>query len=114
MERMFHVKHSRLILPRSSSPQPGPFCRRDGMHWHPLYDPVTAEPQPAAIEHEWLATTGHVGGPDPRRQHFHKWPGVGLVKGPNVAERPGGAARTEEEDALTLHPELRPARLRDA
>ncbi len=103
-------RRARLAAP----PSPPAACRPDGTHWHPLYHPVTGEPMPGAIEHEWLRSTGHPTGPDPRRPHFHLWDGLGLVRGPSVAERPGDLVDNEERDALSLHPELRPPRLRDA
>jgi hypothetical protein len=131
---VFHVKHS----PELWTGGLGPACKPGGLHWHQLVN-ERGEFLSVAYSHEWRSSTGHLLGPDPRRPHAHKWseatiraamfgqpPGRILYavrslagkweSGPSVAERPGNVTEwlsREEAVALTLHPELRPARLRD-
>lgn len=123
----------RLIVPPAA-------CELGGLHWHQLVDQKTGGLMQYGIQHEWIRSTGHPSPADPGRPHRHAWdePGVRAalrghlsaadlelavralvgqpMTGPSVATRPGGAADwvdNEEAVARTLHPELRPARLRD-
>ncbi len=116
-------------------------CRPDGRHYHQLVDLASGRLLPYAIEHDWAKGTGHPTTPDPARPHRHLWTEAGVIAalrgkipagdlllairamsglpqtGPSVAERPGDVGSwldNEEAVAMTLHPELRPARLRDA
>jgi len=117
----------------------GPACDLDGMHWHQLCEP-NGDLLPMAFRHEWSYAAGHPSGRDANRPHAHRWdeariraelagqrPGAILYAvrrlagrflcGPSTAERPGdvtGWLNQEEAVSRTLHPELRPARLRDS
>lgn len=128
--------------PRARSMLADLACQPSGLHWHQLVDPYTGKPMQVAFAHYWTRASGHPTSPDPHRPHQHVWSeaqltdalrhlGIrgpmlhGLVRElegmprdtPSTAHRPGGVTEwlgSEEAVALTLHPELRPPRLRDA
>jgi hypothetical protein len=108
--------------------------------WTATTDPARPELGQYAILHDWIRSTGHPTPKDPRRPHAHRWQGPELrrhlanalagpmlevavrtmdglwMTGPSVAERPSQLTDwldNEDAIAMTLHPELRPARLRD-
>lgn len=118
-------------------------CKRGGRHWH-VYVPTPLLPQGARafVEHDWSASLGHSGVPDPTRRHRHMWDAAvvaavvaefrraGLNRMASSAARLVGTPRLdwsidrqpdiaawmrdEELVARSLVPDLRPSRLRDA
>ncbi len=117
-------------------------CQRSGRHWHVIRpDPLFPSGARGFVEHSWAADQGHSGDPDPERRHTHVWTEatvtaaygpvvhnedrlrliVGRLAGtvwldPSIDREPDPMAYAREEElaARTLHPELRPSRLRDA
>lgn len=111
------------------------------MHWHELVHLASGRPMAYGFEHEWTVATGHPSPANASRPHVHIWTEAGVrdalrghvsaaeleeavramaglpQTGPSAADRPGDVSAwlgNEEAVARTLHPELRPARLRDA
>lgn len=108
--------------------------------WTATTDPDNPTLGQYAIQHEWSRGTGHPTAPEMVRPHAHRWTEAALRRdlagalsaadlelavraldgawqtGPSVADRPGATEWLEDERAvaMTLHPELRPAGLRDA
>lgn len=117
-------------------------CQRSGRHWHVVRpDPMFPSGARAFVEHSWAPDQGHQGDPDPARRHEHVWTEAAIeaayrpiVHNPDrlaliVARLTGTVrleasidrepdpmayARDEELAARSLHPEMRPSRLRDA